>query len=144
MGGHGGIGSRKICRYLLFLHGLLSKVGWLAWPGGMNWVNLAGICLLGGIGFTVSLFIANLSFEASPVLLSQVKLGVFERYGDSRDVGLYCFTFYTTEKNIVLKWKNTKTTQLQAGQYDSKTAALVYFGSNLDTSLHFFQQSLYR
>ena len=42
----------------------------------MNWVNLSGICLLGGIGFTVSLFIANLSFETSPILLSQAKLGV--------------------------------------------------------------------
>ena len=29
---------------------------------GMNWKNIAGVSLLGGIGFTVSLFIANLSF----------------------------------------------------------------------------------
>ena len=43
---------------------------------GMTWVNLTGICLLGGIGFTVSLFIANLSFGDSPVLLTQAKMGV--------------------------------------------------------------------
>ena len=32
--------------------------------------------MLGGIGFTVSLFIANLSFENSPLLLAEAKLGV--------------------------------------------------------------------
>lgn len=44
--------------------------------GGMTWSNLAGISLLGGIGFTVSLFIANLSFSNDAILLSQAKLGV--------------------------------------------------------------------
>ena len=44
-------------------------------PDGMTVSNLAGISLLGGIGFTVSLFIANLSFS-DPILLSQAKLGV--------------------------------------------------------------------
>ena len=43
---------------------------------GMNWVNLTGICCLGGIGFTVSLFIANLSFGDQMVLLNQAKMGV--------------------------------------------------------------------
>ena len=43
---------------------------------GMTWSNLAGISLLGGIGFTVSLFIANLSFVNDTILLSQAKLGV--------------------------------------------------------------------
>ena len=43
---------------------------------GMTWSNLAGISLLGGIGFTVSLFIANLSFGNDTILLSQAKLGV--------------------------------------------------------------------
>ena len=43
---------------------------------GMNWHNLTGISLLGGIGFTVSLFIANLSFADNALLLNQAKLGV--------------------------------------------------------------------
>ena len=48
-----------------------------ALPQGMNWQNVAGVSLLGGIGFTVSLFIANLSFgETDEVLLNQAKLGV--------------------------------------------------------------------
>ena len=45
-------------------------------PNGMTWKILSGICLLGGIGFTVSLFIANLSFGEEPHLLNQAKMGV--------------------------------------------------------------------
>ncbi|MDR0940227.1 MAG: Na+/H+ antiporter NhaA [Mediterranea sp.] len=46
-------------------------------PVGMTWKNLAGVSLLGGIGFTVSLFIANLSFGAEyPLLLNQAKFGI--------------------------------------------------------------------
>jgi NhaA family Na+:H+ antiporter len=46
-------------------------------PDGMNWANIAGVSLLGGVGFTVSLFIASLSFsEAYPALLNQAKFGV--------------------------------------------------------------------
>ncbi len=46
-------------------------------PQGMNWKNLAGVSLLGGIGFTVSLFIANLSFAAEhPEMLNEAKFGV--------------------------------------------------------------------
>ena len=52
------------------------KLKWANFGPGMNWQNLAGICLLGGIGFTVSLFIANLSFGEQEVLLNQAKMGV--------------------------------------------------------------------
>ncbi|MGN0310990.1 MAG: Na+/H+ antiporter NhaA [Bacteroides sp.] len=46
-------------------------------PQGMNWKNIAGVCLLGGIGFTVSLFIANLSYASvHPEMLNQAKFGV--------------------------------------------------------------------
>lgn len=46
-------------------------------PAGMTWRNLSGVALLGGIGFTVSLFIANLSFGTEyPILLNQAKFGV--------------------------------------------------------------------
>ena len=53
------------------------KSGLALMPAGMNWKNIAGVSLLGGIGFTVSLFIANLSFaDAYPELLNQAKFGV--------------------------------------------------------------------
>jgi NhaA family Na+:H+ antiporter len=51
------------------------KIGSL--PEGMCWKNLAGVSMLGGIGFTVALFIANLSFGSkAPELLNQAKLGI--------------------------------------------------------------------
>ncbi|NDV59684.1 Na+/H+ antiporter NhaA [Bacteroides sp. 519] len=52
------------------------KFGVTKMPPGMNWNNVAGVALLGGIGFTVSLFISNLSFGADAVLLNQAKMGV--------------------------------------------------------------------
>lgn len=52
------------------------KSGLVRMPEGMCWKSLAGVSLLGGIGFTVSLFIANLSLGDSLVLLNQAKLGV--------------------------------------------------------------------
>lgn len=56
---------------------LAIRTGLTPRPLGMNWMNLTGVALLGGIGFTVSLFIANLSFGADyPVLLNQAKFGV--------------------------------------------------------------------
>lgn len=56
---------------------LAVKSGLSAMPLGMNWRSVAGVSLLGGIGFTVSLFIANLSFAADyPDLLNQAKFGV--------------------------------------------------------------------
>ncbi|HEX6111643.1 MAG TPA: Na+/H+ antiporter NhaA [Geminicoccaceae bacterium] len=44
-------------------------------PPGATWPAVAGIGLLAGIGFTMSLFIANLAF-AEPALLAQAKIGV--------------------------------------------------------------------
>lgn len=53
------------------------KSGLASMPAGMNWKNIAGVSLLGGVGFTVSLFIANLSFAGTyPELLNQAKFGV--------------------------------------------------------------------
>ncbi|MDR0894851.1 MAG: Na+/H+ antiporter NhaA [Prevotellaceae bacterium] len=45
-------------------------------PEGMTWGSVCGVSLLGGIGFTVSLFIGNLSFSQYPELLNQAKAGV--------------------------------------------------------------------
>lgn len=46
-------------------------------PTGMTFRNLTGVSMLGGVGFTVSLFIAQLSFGSDmPQLLDQAKIGV--------------------------------------------------------------------
>lgn len=59
---------------------LTVKLRWAALPDSCNWRQMASIALLGGIGFTVSLFIANLSFgTGDPLLLPTLnasKLGI--------------------------------------------------------------------
>ena len=49
-------------------------------PSGSNWKAFASVCMLCGIGFTVSMFIADLSYAGlgaeGAALLSQAKLGV--------------------------------------------------------------------
>lgn len=56
------------------------KLGWAPIPEGCNWKQMASVAVLGGIGFTVSLFIANLSFGTGDPYLSQLlndsKLGI--------------------------------------------------------------------
>lgn len=57
------------------------RTGLISMPKGMNVQNLFAVSALGGIGFTVALFIANLSFGTLSAdgldLLNQAKLGVF-------------------------------------------------------------------
>ena len=44
-------------------------------PLGVTWAQVLGMSLLGGIGFTVSLFVTELSFEAE-ALLTDAKVGI--------------------------------------------------------------------
>jgi NhaA family Na+:H+ antiporter len=44
-------------------------------PAEVRWSHIIGAGLLGGIGFTMSLFVSGLSF-ASPELLNYAKLGI--------------------------------------------------------------------
>lgn len=76
MGITGGLVIGKFVGILLFTWvAVKSKI--VDFPIGMNWSNTAGVALLGGIGFTVSLFISNLTYaDSSPELLNQAKMGV--------------------------------------------------------------------
>ncbi len=56
------------------------KMGVVALPKGADWYSFSGVCALCGIGLTVSIFIADLSYASLPgcgaELLSQAKLGI--------------------------------------------------------------------
>jgi len=61
----------------------IAGVSWLALkagigilPTGVHFRHIAGVGLLGGIGFTMSIFIAELGFRASPEYLLMAKTGI--------------------------------------------------------------------
>lgn len=54
---------------------LVMKLGLGRMPSGMNWRHLSGGAWLGGIGFTMSLFIGGLAFN-DPHFFEQAKLGI--------------------------------------------------------------------
>ena len=55
---------------------LAVRLGVAQLPAGANWMQMAGVASLCGIGFTMSLFIGMLAFAQSPVLQEEVKLGI--------------------------------------------------------------------
>lgn len=57
------------------------KLGWCQMPEGANWRSFASVCMLCGIGFTVSMFIAALSYpvhlgQEAANMLNEAKLGI--------------------------------------------------------------------
>ncbi|MCU4177343.1 Na+/H+ antiporter NhaA [Carboxylicivirga sp. N1Y90] len=46
-------------------------------PRHSSWLSFLGLALLGGIGFTMSIFIASLAFKMDADLLNQAKIGIF-------------------------------------------------------------------
>ncbi len=64
----------KITGILLFSY-LTVKLGLSALPNGITWKHILGAGMLGGIGFTMSLFISNLAYD-NIILLNQAKLGI--------------------------------------------------------------------
>jgi NhaA family Na+:H+ antiporter len=56
--------------------GLLILLGLASLPAGASWRSLYGVAILGGIGFTMSLFIGTLAFTDDEMREAQVRLGV--------------------------------------------------------------------
>ena len=54
---------------------LAVRIGAASLPDGVGWAHVAGVSILGGIGFTVSLFITELAFS-DPAMVATAKLSV--------------------------------------------------------------------
>ncbi len=54
---------------------LCARLGIAKRPSGATWLQTYGMCLLCGIGFTMSLFVGGLAFS-DPLLIDEVKIGV--------------------------------------------------------------------
>lgn len=74
-----GLVAGKFIGILLFSW-LTVALKWAPMPEKANWKMMASVAMLGGIGFTVSLFIANLTFagmrEHGDYLLNHAKIGI--------------------------------------------------------------------
>lgn len=55
---------------------IAEKLGLARRPAGASWMQVWGMALLCGIGFTMSLFIAGLAFPGRPELVEEAKLGI--------------------------------------------------------------------
>ncbi len=55
---------------------LAERLGIAKRPHGSSWLQIYGVAMLAGIGFTMSLFIGELAFPGDPLLGAQLKIGV--------------------------------------------------------------------
>ncbi|MCA9303139.1 MAG: Na+/H+ antiporter NhaA [Phycisphaerales bacterium] len=55
---------------------LATKIGLASLPRGVSWRHMLGAGALGGIGFTMAIFIANLAFKNNPSHLEHAKLAI--------------------------------------------------------------------
>lgn len=76
---------------ILMFSWLAVRLGIALRPPGLTWRLMAGGGLLAGIGFTMALFIANLSFD--PTLLGSAKSGIFLASAASALAGLAVLRF---------------------------------------------------
>ena len=93
-----GLVAGKLIGIFSFPH-VLVKVGLAKLQEGLTWKSIAGIGCLGGIGFTMSMFITNLAFN-DPVLISSSKLSILIASAVAAITGL--LNFYKLQNRIIL------------------------------------------
>jgi Na+:H+ antiporter, NhaA family len=73
------------------------KLGWAELPAGLNMQQILGVGLLGGIGFTMSIFIADLGFVNVPRDLLMAKTGILLASGLAGLGGVFWLILHTTK-----------------------------------------------
>jgi Na+:H+ antiporter, NhaA family len=73
------------------------KLGLASLPEGLNFKHIVGAALMGGIGFTMSIFIAELGFAHSPEDLLMAKTGVLLASAVAGISG-FVWLYWTTDK----------------------------------------------
>ncbi|MFM9836344.1 MAG: Na+/H+ antiporter NhaA [Methylophilaceae bacterium] len=62
---------------IMLLSFLAVMAGVCRLPGDITWRHIIGIGMLGGIGFTMSIFITNLAFADAPDIINTSKMAIF-------------------------------------------------------------------
>ncbi len=77
---------------VLALCGIAVTLGLGALPDGVRWKHIVGAGLVGGIGFTMSIFITNLAFAGDANHINDSKVAVLAASPARRNVGLHLAT----------------------------------------------------
>lgn len=59
-----------------FFSFLAVRLGLAELPEGIGRLQIMGVAIIAGVGFTMSIFIANLAFVGSPLLMDSAKIGI--------------------------------------------------------------------
>ena len=78
---------------------LAVRAGLAALPAGVSWGSLLGTGILGGIGFTMALFITSLAFP-DPALAAASKLGVIAASVLAAGLGIACLARCATSQRL--------------------------------------------
>jgi Na+:H+ antiporter, NhaA family len=82
---------------IYFSVGLAKRLDWISLPQGLKMTSILPIGFLGGIGFTMALFVASLSFK-DPSLEAYAKIGILLASLISAILGLVTLHFATKSK----------------------------------------------
>jgi NhaA family Na+:H+ antiporter len=77
---------------------LIVRSGITGLPEGVRWGHIVGVALLAGIGFTLSIFIAELAFDGTPYI-DAAKLAIFAASIISAVAGLLLLRFLPQQQN---------------------------------------------
>jgi NhaA family Na+:H+ antiporter len=61
---------------IFLMSNLALRLGISKLPDGVSRMQILGVSFLAGVGFTMSIFIANLAFKDNPALLDSAKVGI--------------------------------------------------------------------
>ncbi len=77
---------------------LTVKLGWAELPEELSMSHILGVGLLGGIGFTMSIFVADLGFAGLPEDLLMAKTGILLASAVAGVTGYFLLMFLTRER----------------------------------------------
>jgi NhaA family Na+:H+ antiporter len=81
------------------------KLGISKLPDGVNWLQIYGVSVLAGIGFTMSLFIGTLAFSA-PEHAAAVRIGVLSGSAASALLGYLILRYALSRGGVISESKN--------------------------------------
>ena len=86
---------------VLLLSYLSVKLNLTTLPKDVNFKHIMGVSFLAGVGFTMSIFIANLAFNTAPAFIDSAKIGILLTSFISGVLGYFILRLSTSEKTTL-------------------------------------------